>query len=255
MNMENKLQEIITELEEFQTNVDKTFDDLVDKLNTPEIKEKIQHFKVIEISKIYKKVSQAIRIISAPVYVGLLGRYSHGKTALINEFFSIREEDSLPEGEGVVTSKITLVAFDSKIGSPRCLQVLRDKTENRVSIETLKASVGGKVVDANTAIIDYYSIKLPTNEPFSQLFEKKKIHLIDLTGLGSLYFEDAEKALRHIDIIDLLIGVIKITEIEKAREGIERYIRNNLSIPVIPVLTFFDKWQDDTFTACQTEVG
>ncbi|BAY23297.1 hypothetical protein NIES2100_30610 [Calothrix sp. NIES-2100] len=256
MNTESRLQEIISELEEFKTSVEKTFDTLVNKLDTSEIQEKIRHFKEIEISRVSKKVEQAIEVIKAPVYVGLLGRYSHGKTALINEFFSIREEHSLPEGEGVVTSKVTLIAFDSQIDYPRCSQVLRDKnkTENKVSIETLKASVGGKVVDENTEVTNYYSIKLPTKEPFSKLFEDKKICLIDLPGLGSPYFTDAEKALKFIEHIDLLIVVIKITEIEKARQGIEGYIRGNLSIPVIPVLTFFDKWQEsDTFTTCTNE--
>lgn len=254
MNTEVRLQEIITRLKEFKESVERGFNQ-ISELETPEIQEKIQHFREIEISKVSKKVEQAIRVLDAPIYVGLLGRYSHGKTALINQFFSVGEEYSLPEGEGVVTSKITLIAFDSKVGSPRCSQVLRDKTEHRITIETLKASVREKVADANAAVTDYYSIKLPTREPFSRLFEDEKIHLIDMPGLGSPYEKDTQKVIKIMEHIDLLIVAVKITEIdERAGNAIERYIRNNLSIQIIPVLTFFDKWKEcDDFVTCPDE--
>lgn len=250
MSLESRLQQINSELQKFQTSIERIFERLVSRLETPEVQEKIQHFKDTEISKISRSILQTIQVIDSPIHVGLLGRYSHGKTALINKFFSIGQDYSLPEGSGIVTSKITLVAFDSSVSSPVCLQVCRDNTENRVSIETLKASVSGQVTDENGEIIDYYSIKLPAKEPFSKLFEEKRINLLDMPGLGGLYFRDNEKTRKYMGYVDMLLVVIKITEIKEASKYIEPYI-NNLSIPIIPVLTFFDAWQESSvFTTC-----
>jgi hypothetical protein len=253
MSIESKLQQINSELQKFQTSVERIFERLVSRLETPEVQEKIQHFKEIEISKISRKILQTKEVIDSPIHVGLLGRYSHGKTALINKFFSIGQEYSLPEGSGIVTSKITVVEFDSEVSRPVCLQVCRDNTENVVSIEALKASVAGQAVDENTEIIDYYRIKLPARESFSELFAKKRINLLDMPGLGGLYFRDNEKTRKYMGYVDMLLVIIKITEIKEASKYIEPYI-NNLSIPIIPVLTFFDAWQNDaTFTACVSE--
>lgn len=252
MSLENRFNEINNELEKFQKETESIFNKLVNNIKTPQIQEKIQHFKEVEISRISTSISQTRRVINSPIYVGFLGRYSHGKTALINEFFSIRQEYSLPEGEGMVTSKITQVVF-AQISSPHCEQVFRGKNSISISIDTLKASVGGQAIDANTEMIDYYSIQLPAKEPFSELFEKKKIHLIDMPGLGGLYFRDNEKTRKYMEYIDMLIVVIKITKIEEASQYIEPYI-HNLSIPIIPVLTFFDKWKEsDVFATCTDE--
>jgi tRNA U34 5-carboxymethylaminomethyl modifying GTPase MnmE/TrmE len=251
MNIESKLEEINDELKQFQKNVEITFDRLVTNIQTPEVKEKVKHFKDIEISKISKNILQTIQVIDAPISVGLVGRYSHGKTALVNEFFSMDTEYSLPEGEGIVTSKITKVEFDSKVSSPICSQVFRDRRENRISLEALKLSVSTN--DTNSELIDYYSIKLPVREDYSKLFESKKINLIDMPGLGGAYFKDNEKTRKYVDNVDMLIVVIKITEIKEAARCIEPYI-HNLSIPIIPVLTFFDVWTESpTFVACSND--
>lgn len=251
MNIESKLEEINDELKQFQKNVEVTFDRLVTNIQTPEVKEKVKHFKDIKISKISKNILQTIQVIDAPISVGLVGRYSHGKTALINEFFSMDAEYSLPEGEGIVTSKITKVEFDSKVSSPICSQVFRDRRENRISLEALKLSVSTN--DTNSELIDYYSIKLPIREDYSKLFESKKINLIDMPGLGGAYFKDSEKTRKYVDNVDMLIVVIKITEIKEAARCIEPYI-HNLSIPIIPVLTFFDVWAENpTFITCSND--
>lgn len=255
MSLETRLNEINNKLQEFQKNIERIFEQLVNQLETPEIKDKFQHFKEVEINKISQNISHTIKVIDSPIYVGLLGRYSHGKTALLNTFFSIDQEYALPEGEGMVTSKITEVAFDSKVSSPVCLEVLRDGSENRINIETLKASVSKKAIDRDAEMVDFYSIKLPAREKFSELFENKKIHLIDMPGLGGVYFKDTEKTRKYIENIDMLIVVIKITKIEEASSWIEQFInKNNLSIPIIPVLTFFDKWEEgDIFFDCKNE--
>ena len=90
----------------------------VSKLNNfkfDEVRDKIIRFYDTEFTKISKRVDYSAKLLNSPIYVGLLGRYSHGKTALLNSMFNIREDYRLPEGEGVVTSKITKVVFNSSI--------------------------------------------------------------------------------------------------------------------------------------------
>jgi hypothetical protein len=82
---------------------------------------------------------QAIQTIDSPIYVGLLGRYSHGKTALINQFFSMTQEYALPEGEGIVTSKVTEITFlNEDFGLPQCLEVSRDGSHSLCKLILLK---------------------------------------------------------------------------------------------------------------------
>jgi hypothetical protein len=250
----DRLTKIKEELQHFQNSTKKTFKELIDKLqDDSEIKEKFAHFQEVQVNGISKKIEYAITVLDSPIHLGLLGRYSHGKTALVNECFSIEPEYALPEGEGVVTSKITKVEFDISKSFPVCLEVYRDGNENRIDIETLKASVKGQTNDTNMEMIDYYSIKLPVREKFSELFANKKIDLIDMPGLGGPYFKDNEKTRTYIENLDMLIVVIKITKIEEASLWIEPYI-HNLPIPIIPVLTFFDTWKESaTFASCVNE--
>lgn len=253
MSLDKRLQEIGDELQNFKKNIEGLFGRLETSLVTPEIQEKIRYFKEVEISKISKNILQTIRVIESPIYIGLLGRYSHGKTALVNQLFSIEKEYSLPEGEGIVTSKITRVAFNSKASSPICLQFIRGNNEIKVDIEELRASISGQIADENSEMIDYYSIQIPAKESFSKLLEDKKINLIDMPGLGGLYFKDNEKTRKYMDYVDMLLVVIKITEIEDASKFIEPYI-SNLSIPIIPVFTFFDIWKESAkFTSCVSD--
>ena len=97
------------------------------------------------------------------------------------------------------------------------------------------------------------SMELPSDQSFSELFESKKINLIDMPGLGGPYFKDTEKTLKYIENLDMLLVVIKITEIEMASHYIEPYIAK-LRIPIIPVLTFFDCWKNSgVFQKCSNE--
>jgi hypothetical protein len=66
-------------------------------------------------------------------------------------------------------------------------------------------------------------------------------------------YKDSEKTRRYVDNVDMLIVVIKITEIKEAARCIEPYI-HNLSIPIIPVLTFFDVWAENpAFVTCSND--
>jgi hypothetical protein len=171
------------------------------------------------------------------------------------------QEYALPEGEGIVTSKVTEITFlNEDFGLPQCLEVSRDGSQTKVNIEELKKLVKSSnakdLIQTNPAeIVDFYSIKLSAKDAFSKLFASKKINLIDVPGLGSPFATDKHIIEMYIKKVDMLIVAIKVTQIQEAANAIELFLRNQrLSIPIIPVLTFFDIWQEsDSFASCRNE--
>jgi hypothetical protein len=110
MEMESKLSKVKDEVLRSSSEISKIFGNRLERIQPHEIREKVDHFRETEINKINKELNHAVNVLESPVYVGLLGRYSHGKTALVNALFSVEEEYSLPVGEKIVTSKITSTA-------------------------------------------------------------------------------------------------------------------------------------------------
>ena len=81
----------------------------MEQIQTEGIKRELNRFRSTLIKDITYELEHTMEVIQSPVFVGLLGRYSHGKSALVNALFSLDETSKLPEGEGVVTSKVTRV--------------------------------------------------------------------------------------------------------------------------------------------------
>jgi predicted GTPase len=196
-----------------------------------------------EVKSVLREIDHTINVLRAPVFVGLLGRYSHGKTALANALFGIPEDFTLPEGEGVVTSKITRIDFEGELSIPKAYLVKRDGKREEIEINTLRklASSEGDEALEEASLIDYLHLQLPPTGEFSKLFADKKISLIDMPGLGGPYFKDSIRIQKYIERLDFLLVVIKITEIDKAGKAIERFITKIKLPPVICVFTFYDK--------------
>jgi hypothetical protein len=250
MELQKNFQEIKTQLAELGKNIADIFGNKIERIQTIEIKEKLTHYVQTEVEKIKKEIEYGIKVLESPIYAGFLGRYSHGKTALVNKLFSIEEDFSLPEGEGIVTSKITRVEFDGNVITPKCYECNRNGDKSQIDIVSLKENVSGKKTDDNS-LIDYYYMKMPSSKPFAKTFENKMINLIDMPGLGGLYFKDTEKTRKYIESLDMLLIIIKITEVENAGKVIEPFI-SGIKINMIPILTFFDKWgESNKFADCK----
>jgi len=199
-----------------------------------------------EIRKLIDEINYTLKVLQAPVYVGLLGRYSHGKTALANALFDIPEEYSLPEGEGIVTSKITRIDFAEDIAYPKAFIVKRGNEKEEINIELLRKLARSNENNSlkEASLIDYLYLQLPAQSGFSKLFAQKKISIIDMPGLGGPYFKDTIRTREYLEMMDFILVVIKITEIDKAGKVIEKFVANMKLPPVICVFTFYDKARD-----------
>ncbi len=254
-NMEiNNVIEIEKQLQDLSKWLSEKFKNVTQKIFTDEIKDRMKHFDDTEVVKILKEIDLCIKILKSPVYIGLLGRYSHGKTALVNSLFSIQDDFKLAEGEGIVTSKITRVEF-ADIPNPKCFEYYRGGSRSQIDISALQESIRGKKIEESSDI-DYYHMQMPAKHNFSRLFENKLINLIDMPGLGGPYFKDTEQTKKYIEKLDMLLVVIKISEIEKASKVVDKYIDSMQAqqLPMIPVITFFDKWKvSDKYVKCKKE--
>lgn len=251
--MQKNANDITEILQEAIKEIPEIFKNKVDNIDTDDIREVLEDFRDKEAKEIKDVMSDTVNIIESSIYIGFLGRYSHGKTALINSLFSIDDAYLLPEGEGQVTSKVTRIEFNNSLTFPKCFEVDKKDKRTNINFTFLRNSVGKTLENKDNSTIAYYLMQLVSSSKFGKTFEENKIALIDLPGLGGKYFKDTINTKRYVQNIDMLIVVINITDIENSAKTIEPYIRD-LHIPIIPVFTFFDKWKDsDVFAKCSND--
>lgn len=224
-------------------------DDAIERIETQEIQTQIKRFKISTVTPLVGEIERVAEIMKSPIHLGMLGRYSHGKTALVNALFSLPDDCRLPEGEGVVTSKVTHVCFDPDAFSPEVYERKKTGEDQQISLEELRNSVGRTGKD--TSAIDFYKMILPTeNMDFAKLFAQKNINLVDMPGLGGPYFNDQVQTKRYVRELDMIVAVIKMDDIYESALHLSSFIEPS-GIPVIPVLTFADKWQEsDLYAGC-----
>lgn len=225
----------------------------MEQIQTEGIKRELNRFRSTLIKDITYELEHTMEVIQSPVFVGLLGRYSHGKSALVNALFSLDETSKLPEGEGVVTSKVTRVDFNKELYAPEAYEVKKGGVSSMIDVETLRNGVGQTQTD--TSSVDYFYMKLPTdNRDFAQLFATKNISLIDMPGLGGPYFKDQTTTKQYIKNLDMILAIVKVDGIREAGIHIEPYIQTSAGLPIIPVLTFGDQWKNsDLYADCNDE--
>lgn len=241
-------------LKDTKNEIENNFsNEAIEQIQTEGIKRELNRFRSTIIKDISYELEHTMEVIQSPVFVGLLGRYSHGKSALVNALFSLDDSSKLPEGEGVVTSKVTRVDFNKDLYAPEAYEVKKGGKSDIINIEALRNGVGQTQTD--TSSVDYFYMKLPTdNRDFAQLFATKNISLIDMPGLGGPYFKDQTTTKQYIKNLDMILAIIKVDGIREAGVHIEPYIQTSAGIPIIPVLTFGDKWKEsDLYADCNDE--
>lgn len=256
MNINEKIKELGQTIQDFRDSVTLQIQRL--SFESEEYEGLKRKFEEVYTPKLTKKIEKVIEVLNSPVAVGLIGRYSHGKTALLNRIFSIPEEYALPEGEGIVTSQITRVDFEEGLSFPKAYVVKRTGEKEEISLKALRESVGPstsfKADEEDASIVDYYHLELPANKDFGLLFSRDNIAIIDMPGIGGRYFKDTVLTRNTIENTDFILVIIKITEIDKAGRAVEPIIAGIKNIPIIPVFTFFDEAAESViFSDCKDE--
>ena len=183
--------------------------------------------------------------VEKPIYIGVVGHYSHGKSSLLNALiFPPKTHAVLPTGEGVVTSMCTLVQFESSGSAHEFYEVETGGMERPLAPEEYQARVSGK--GKNLGGLSHFRVRLAVSNLDDQLFQDfatKRIDLLDTPGLGGPYWKDEHALMRWIKEFEVVVVCIKATEInETTAITVNPFLKQFLKT-CVPVVTFWDLWR------------
>jgi len=183
--------------------------------------------------------------VEKPIYIGVVGHYSHGKSSLLNALiFPPKTHAVLPIGEGVVTSLCTLVQFVSGAATNEFYEVEAGGMEKPLLPDEYQSRVSGK--GKNLGGLSHFRVRLAVPLLDDQLFHDfaaKRIELLDTPGLGGPYWKDEHALMRWIKEFETIVVCIKATEInETTAITVNPFLKQSLK-PCIPVVTFWDMWR------------
>ncbi len=184
--------------------------------------------------------------VEKPIYIGIVGHYSHGKSSLLNALiFPPKTPAVLPIGEGVVTSLCTLVQFVPAASIHEFYEVEAGGLEKPLLPDEYQSRVSGK--GKNLGGLSHFRVRLGVSLLDDQLFHDfaaKRIELLDTPGLGGPYWKDEHALMRWIKEFETIVVCIKATEInETTAITVNPFLKQSLK-PCIPVVTFWDMWRD-----------
>lgn len=199
--------------------------------------------------ELIKELSVAIE---SSINIGVIGRFSHGKSSLLNAILrNPGEEDLLLTGAGVVTAVPTIIKFNQ---GPSVFYKER-KNGRGLTLKEFKNKVG-KFDDGSESIsglIVEYGIgnKIELND-----YLKNKIWLIDTPGLGGPYFQDHNMVRSWMEKMSLVILVLKADEINRNTVRDVQYFLKNYEGEIVICVTFWDLWtSSEVYAKCSNESG
>lgn len=215
--------------------------------------ERFEDFK----QDVQRAAEECYRAINSPVYVGVVGHYSHGKSSLLNALlFPPRARELLPTGDSVVTAMCTLVGFKDDRQGHEFHEVRYDGVESPIPAEEYQSKVSGKRTGSLQGV-HHFRIKLNTSELNPGVFQsmaEKNIELLDTPGLGGPYWKDEQALQSWIKEFMLLVVAVKADSINKRiADSVNPFLKYSTR-PIIPVVTFWDLWpQSEAYKGISTE--
>ena len=200
----------------------------------------------------------AKRAIESPIYVGVVGHYSHGKSSLLNAMlFPPKAREMLPTGKSIVTAMCTLLQFEAQRDLNEFYQVDKAGEETGISEEEYSAKVSGKR-SGQLQDLHHFRLVLGTNNLASNVFRtmaEKHIELLDTPGLGGSYWKDEVALQQWMREFMLLIVCVKSDQINARTAAIVNPFLKQTARPIIPVITFWDCWgQSSDYKGISDEV-
>jgi predicted GTPase len=244
---ENKL-EIVARLDDIKESISdmrKSIKEEADENNEALLKA-ISSF-IDDFDEHFGKMSEDIRFLLVnPIFIGVIGKYSHGKSSLINAILKKQtmnpsEADILPMGDNPVTATPTAVIFREGGG-----MTFRTDSENDLNLEAFRKYAVG-ATDASCIYIDYGV----ENDKLLSDFMKQNIRIIDTPGLGGPYFNDARKLKEITDQFSMALVIIKATDITAdTANAVKKFLADFLK-PILVIVTYWDAWNEaDAYEEC-----
>lgn len=255
--MDEQTKELEKRIQAVKKKVQEIFDDDVIAKFEPKVKSDLKEVNFNCARPLVAQLDNCARLMKAPVYVGMLGRYSHGKSALVNSLFLMDEDTKLPEGESVVTSKVTRVSFDETVSTPTAYKHYNGSNDREQFAEYADFQKTAQSKDEDNSGIAFLEANIPISEKrnLARDFFQNNIQLIDMPGLGGPYYDDTVMARVYVEKMDLVVVAIKITEIEDSAAAVNKLLQK-VNCPKIAVLTFYDlAAKDNLFAECNNDMA
>ncbi len=184
------------------------------------------------------------KIIDTPLYIGVIGHFSHGKSSLINALITHPKSDYeiLPTGESIVTSKVTLIQFTEGTDIER-FGCKKEGEMGFIHDDEFKTLVAGKKQNP----WDYFSINIgyekSVDEKLFQSLSNYNICFFDTPGLASSYWSDRSELQDWLETFDVILLCIDGTNINSKISAIlSETLAMCKGILVIPIITKWDLW-------------
>lgn len=222
----------------------------------PRVSSQFQIFNSIAIPRLRERYQSVEALLRSPLYVGFIGKYSHGKTSLVNALFELSGNDLLPTGKGVVSSCVTRVEFDDSLETQERRKISPDGVEEIISTSgNWQGLVDSREFDS-PGLTPGYIFKLPgRHSDLAKQFTRNNIAILDLPGLGGPFFEDQGLISSYLIEMDLIAVVIKATEIVQAATVLNSQLREPkcMGLPKLVVVSFWDEAENSAVYAnCRT---
>jgi len=233
------LNDTTEDLDEF--DLDNQLKPFCDTSHFEQLDEKFKDFKY----NLTEMTDDCRRAVESPVYVGVVGHYSSGKSSLLNAIlFPQKAKHLLPMGDRPVTAKCTLLRFTKSKSRHRFFQITASCEEKSLDETVYQRMVSG---DVPTALEDtnFFRLELSAENLAGGVFKEmasKRIELFDTPGLGGPYWNDQyalQDWIKQFKLLLVCVGVHQISEIEA--QNVNPFLKHSIS-PIIPVVTFWDKW-------------
>jgi hypothetical protein len=184
--------------------------------------------------------------VESPIYIGVVGHYSHGKSSLLNALlFPPKTPETLPTGEGVVTSLCTLIQFSNKMADHEFCEVAPGGEEQYLAADAYRVRVAGKGKKAG--MTSHFKVRLQVSQLSDPLFEdfvEKQIELLDTPGLGGPYWRDEQALMSWIKEFVMVVVCVKASEINETTAATLNPFLRQTTKPLVPVVTFWDLWRE-----------
>ncbi|MCB1087820.1 MAG: dynamin family protein [Verrucomicrobiae bacterium] len=183
--------------------------------------------------------------VESPIYIGVVGHYSHGKSSLLNSLlFLPKTQEVLPTGEGVVTSLCTLIQFSNSADDHEFYEVANGGEEQYLPPDEYRVRVSGKGGKVGTT--SHFKVRLQVSQLSDRLFKdfvEKQIELLDTPGLGGPYWKDEQAMMSWIKEFVMVVVCVKASEINETTAATVNPFLRQTTKPLVPVITFWDLWR------------
>ncbi len=240
----SNIQQVVKTLNSLRSTIEsgrEKLKDMVDKVD-----DKTGYINMLETMKRMRdeinKWIEKVEVVSASeIFIGVVGRYSHGKSSLLNAILvgygEGKKGEILPTGEGIVTAIPTIIRFRREISEPRFRKGIDGEI---LTLEDYKSWVRNP---GDTSVVNALHIEMPVgDDPFKKELCDKSVVLVDTPGLGGPYWRDISTLKEWMKRFSMVLLVVKATDITKsAAKDVLLFLRD-FSKPILPVITFWDVW-------------